>query len=307
MDRMRRVSNLWNWLPTFRAVAETGHLRQAADRLHLSPSALSRTIRLLEDDLGEPLFDRIGRRLKVNQAGETLLNAVRDSMRLVHDATLVMQKRVMVGPIRIHCEPALVGPLIAPTLVTLRESHPDIIPTFVNKLRHDSQATALLLGDIDILIQSSPIHDDAVAMMHLGESPRGIYCNPDHPLRRATVTEDILASCPFVAPPPAMGHGDGWPSERPRTIGAWADAMETRIHLCTNTHLLGVFPDVLVQNTTLHRLAGPALGAQPFYIAHRPTLSDGGRTECFLDAVRAGAVLHSRIHAPAPAIGPAPS
>ena len=51
MERLRSIANLWNWLPAFRAVAETGNLRLAAERLHVSPSALSRTVRLLEDEI----------------------------------------------------------------------------------------------------------------------------------------------------------------------------------------------------------------------------------------------------------------
>ena len=42
------VERIWNWLPAFRAVAETEHLPTASDLLHVTPSALSRTIRLLE-------------------------------------------------------------------------------------------------------------------------------------------------------------------------------------------------------------------------------------------------------------------
>ena len=45
-----RVSRIWNWLPVFRAVAETEHLPTASELLYVTPSALSRTIRLLEKD-----------------------------------------------------------------------------------------------------------------------------------------------------------------------------------------------------------------------------------------------------------------
>ena len=53
MDKVQRLHRFWSWLPAFSAVAETQHLPSAALKLHVSPSALSRTIRLLEDDLGE--------------------------------------------------------------------------------------------------------------------------------------------------------------------------------------------------------------------------------------------------------------
>ena len=53
MERMRRLTTLWSWLPGFRAVAETQHLPTASKQLHVGASALSRTIRLLEEALRE--------------------------------------------------------------------------------------------------------------------------------------------------------------------------------------------------------------------------------------------------------------
>ena len=55
--RLNDVASVWNWLPTFRAVAETEHVARAAEILHVSPPAVSRTIKLLEDHLGTKLFD----------------------------------------------------------------------------------------------------------------------------------------------------------------------------------------------------------------------------------------------------------
>src|SRR3546814_18692932 len=62
-----------NTLPAFRAVAELQNLRAAAERLHLTHSAISQQIRGLEQHLGFELFDRRGRRVVLNQAGVALL------------------------------------------------------------------------------------------------------------------------------------------------------------------------------------------------------------------------------------------
>ncbi|MBS0378114.1 MAG: LysR family transcriptional regulator [Proteobacteria bacterium] len=58
----------------FWAVAKEGHLTRVAEQLHLSQSALSAQIRALESYLGQPLFDRIDRRLKLTQFGATVLD-----------------------------------------------------------------------------------------------------------------------------------------------------------------------------------------------------------------------------------------
>lgn len=65
-----------NTLPAFRAAARLQNLRAAATQLHLTHSAVSQQIKLLETQLGVPLFDRRGRSLVLNAAGAALLRAV---------------------------------------------------------------------------------------------------------------------------------------------------------------------------------------------------------------------------------------
>ena len=59
-------------LRAFVAIADNGGFARAAARLNLSQPALSRQIHALETDLGTPLFDRIGRRVKLTSQGEDL-------------------------------------------------------------------------------------------------------------------------------------------------------------------------------------------------------------------------------------------
>jgi len=68
------VSRLnYHHLHCFWAVAKEGHLTRAAERLHVSPSALSTQIRTLERALGQPLFERSARALKLTEAGRVAL------------------------------------------------------------------------------------------------------------------------------------------------------------------------------------------------------------------------------------------
>jgi DNA-binding transcriptional LysR family regulator len=60
-------------LEIIRAIADTGSFTGAGEKLHVSQSAISRQILLLEDELGEPVFHRIGRRIRITPAGESLL------------------------------------------------------------------------------------------------------------------------------------------------------------------------------------------------------------------------------------------
>ncbi|MFT7060311.1 MAG: LysR family transcriptional activator of nhaA, partial [Pseudorhodobacter sp.] len=64
----------YHHLRYFREVAIEGHLGRAAERLNVSQSALSIQIRQLEDRLGHPFFDRIGRSLVLTEAGRIALD-----------------------------------------------------------------------------------------------------------------------------------------------------------------------------------------------------------------------------------------
>src|SRR5215217_4851914 len=86
MHFTQRIRSVWPWLPAFRAVAETEHLPTAANELGVVPSSLSRSIKLLEDELGMALFERANKALVLNTAGRELLAAVREAMRLLDDA-----------------------------------------------------------------------------------------------------------------------------------------------------------------------------------------------------------------------------
>ena len=60
-------------LEIIRAIADTGSFTAAGEKLHVSQSAISRQILLLEEELGEAVFHRIGRRIRITPAGESLL------------------------------------------------------------------------------------------------------------------------------------------------------------------------------------------------------------------------------------------
>ena len=80
-------------LEIVQAVAETGSFTGAGRKLHVSQSAISRQILLLEDELNESLFLRIGRRVRITAAGESfvLFEAASNSRRIV-DAFVIKER-----------------------------------------------------------------------------------------------------------------------------------------------------------------------------------------------------------------------
>ena len=73
-------------LRVFIAVAEREHLTRAAGALNISQSAVSATVAALETELATPLFDRVGRGLRLTPGGSILLAEARSVLRRAEDA-----------------------------------------------------------------------------------------------------------------------------------------------------------------------------------------------------------------------------
>jgi DNA-binding transcriptional LysR family regulator len=115
-------------LHAFATVADAGGVARAATRLHVSQPALSRQIQGLEADLGVPLFDRIGRRVRLTSAGEDLL---RRSRRLLAEADALAErarslKTGETGILRIGTTPQVIENLLAHFLTHYRRRHPGV-------------------------------------------------------------------------------------------------------------------------------------------------------------------------------------
>src|SRR5215468_8257469 len=86
-----------NHLAIFHAVAQTGSMTRGAEHLDISQPAVSKQVRELEHTLGVHLFDRIGRRVHLSQAGEVLADYARRLFALAHEAEEAMADVRAVG------------------------------------------------------------------------------------------------------------------------------------------------------------------------------------------------------------------
>jgi len=116
------------FLPTFVAVAKLQTLRAAADSLHLTHSAVSQQMGELESRLGFALFDRRGRRVWLNAAGEALLRHVAPALAQVDDgvqAAAAAAQGAAQG-LRVTMLPSFAQRWFLPRLGLWRARHPDI-------------------------------------------------------------------------------------------------------------------------------------------------------------------------------------
>ena len=79
-----------NHLAVFDAVAQAGSMTLGAERLDISQPAVSKQVRELERALGVALFDRVGRRVRLSQAGEVLADHARRLFALAREAEEAM-------------------------------------------------------------------------------------------------------------------------------------------------------------------------------------------------------------------------
>src|SRR5262245_23175234 len=86
-SKRRRPRLSLDLLKGFEAAARHLSFTHAAHELSLTQSAVSREIKTLEDQLGEPLFTRINRGLRLTDAGQVLYRAVGEALTLIDEAT----------------------------------------------------------------------------------------------------------------------------------------------------------------------------------------------------------------------------
>jgi LysR family transcriptional regulator, glycine cleavage system transcriptional activator len=131
-------------LPTFCAVARAPTLRAAAEALHLTHSAISQQIRLLEDQLGTPLFERRGRRLLLNAAGEALLEAAEPALARLHQGAAAARAAggLSAQTLRLSAIPSFAQRWLLPRMARWRALHPAIVLEL-----HTSQQTVDLVRD----------------------------------------------------------------------------------------------------------------------------------------------------------------
>ena len=188
-------------LEILQAIAETGSFTACGRKLHVSHSAISRQIALLEEELGEPLFLRVGRKVRMTAAAEALVQLgqrvsqdVRDTLAGVTDRT-----RELRGTLRLSGG-MTVCLYIFPTLVKqLRRSHPqlDVKMMVATAGRSVEQIRA---GHVDAGLLTLPVDEADLVTLPVLREELLLVTMPGHPLaKRKKIGAQDLAGEPFVA------------------------------------------------------------------------------------------------------------
>ena len=164
-------------LEIVRTVAELGSFTAAARLMNVSQSAVSRQVLLLEEELGEPLFLRLGRKVRLTSAGGALLDLSRRVLSDVRDTTasIVEQQQQLAGTLHLgggmtvclHVFPAL--------LKEFRKRHPRVeiklttgaTPQLLERLRSGALDVGLLTLPVDgpDLVQVPVMREELLLVM----------------------------------------------------------------------------------------------------------------------------------------------
>lgn len=191
----------------FQAVARREHLSQAAADLRVAQPSLSRAIARLEADLGVPLFDRVGRGLRLNRFGagflrrvDRVLGELADARRELADAAGLDH-----GSVAVAAETLLT---LTGVLTEFRAELPG-----VDVRLHQSSAPAmgklLRTGEVDLCFASQPLAGPELRTLELLREEVLLGVPPEHRLAgRDRVRLEEVAGEPFVTTRPGY-----WPRE----------------------------------------------------------------------------------------------
>lgn len=189
-------------------LANSGSFSQSAIKLHLTQPALSRSIKALEDEFGQPLFDRVGRKNELTSFGQHIVQRARhlvDEANELRQTSAHLQKGEL-GKLRIGMGSGPGAMLMTPLLMLMANNYPkahlDISrgsTTLLVQALRERLLDALIL-DIRSLQPSADLKVDICQ-----EMTGAFMCRPGHPLAskagKSSVTFAMLRHYPVASTP----------------------------------------------------------------------------------------------------------
>ena len=172
-------------LQIFTAASEAQSFVRAAERLRISPAAVSFQIKQIEDMSGFALFERIGRKVAPTEAGIALLGYARTVLQALTDADQALTAlrggaggRVMIGAIS-------TAKYIVPHALARFQAHYPGVAIHLRDGNRREITEALVKGEIELAVMGRPAETADVVATAFAAHPSVVIAAPDHPLTRA--------------------------------------------------------------------------------------------------------------------------
>jgi DNA-binding transcriptional LysR family regulator len=194
-------------LRTLRELADRGTIAATADALHLTPSAVSQQLAVLEREVGQPLLEPNGRTVRLTSAATAVLAHADTLFSEVErmDATLAALAGGAVGTVRVGAFSTAIRGLVVPAVATLRESSPGL-ELVIRDVEAPEVFDAIARGDLDVGISmehsgAPGSDDDRFARFELVRDVLDLALPADHRLAAHDASLSDLAEEPWIAPP----------------------------------------------------------------------------------------------------------
>lgn len=191
-------ADAWDWglVQQFLVVAEEGSMGLAARRLALSQPTLSRRIATLEEQLGQPLFERGARGVRLTEAGTALVEPARRMAREAGALRLAADSRMrsLQGTVRVTASQVISTYVLPPLLADLRQQQPQIQIELVAS----DQVEDLIDRRADIAVRMFRPTQPSLIVRRLADMPIGLYAHRDYLARRGHPTPADFASHDYV-------------------------------------------------------------------------------------------------------------
>ncbi|WP_417532847.1 LysR family transcriptional regulator [Marinobacterium stanieri] len=185
-------------LEVFVAIAHQQNLTRAADELAMSQSAASSSLKELESQFGLQLFDRIGKRLQLNEQGRLLRPQAEALLAQARDFEQSLLQHAEAGPLNVGATLSIGNYLAVGLMAEYMERYPKAsLQLDVANTRNIVER--VLNFELDVgLIEGELNHPD-LEILPWRQDELAVFCHPDHPLaQHPTVSDDDLRQARWI-------------------------------------------------------------------------------------------------------------
>lgn len=192
-------------LEAFLAVVKNGSFSRAAEKIFLTQPAISKRISGLEAKLGLRLFDRIGRRIQLTEAGQTLLPRCQIILNEVSDIErqLTNLQGDITGPLRMGTSHHIGLHRLPPTLASFHQQYAQV-SLDIRFMDSESACREVADGKLELAIVTLPANDSHPLILEkIWDDPLELVVGRNHPLaKKGTISLESLVSYPAILPGP---------------------------------------------------------------------------------------------------------
>ncbi|APZ96744.1 LysR family transcriptional regulator [Fuerstiella marisgermanici] len=182
----------------FLQVAERGNFTRAAEDLAISQPALSRSIQKLEEELGQPVFERKARSVSLTDAGTLLQARAQQVLTILEDTKAEITDDGESGRVRVGAIPTIAPYFLPDVLRQFSEEFPKAT-LIVQENTTDHLIKSCTQGEIDLAILALPIPAKYLEVEELFDEELFLVLPPDHPLAEKTsIRLSDVEPLPFV-------------------------------------------------------------------------------------------------------------